>query len=197
LNVLSSVASSPRKSMTRRLLNLLTSLSLLLCAAAVVLWARSHWVSDAVLWANRSGERGAQTLCGTFAFVESNVPHAPAVARWDKFDGRVSVWEDGTPPSIPNRLGFGYRYMLLPTANIRVPNPDPSVTLPAVVATRMVLVPIWLPAVLFALLPTTRLYRHIRPLYGPGRCQLCGYDLRATPGRCPECGTPTTHSTSA
>jgi hypothetical protein len=40
-----------------------------------------------------------------------------------------------------------------------------------------------------AALPLGRAYFLIRGRkYPPGHCQNCGYDLRASPGRCPECG---------
>jgi len=51
----------------------------------------------------------------------------------------------------------------------------------------------WVPVVLFALLPALaagRMFRRWRrrARYARNLCQRCGYDLRATPECCPECG---------
>jgi hypothetical protein len=50
-------------------------------------------------------------------------------------------------------------------------------------------VPMWLISVLLGLLPLAALLRLGSRRSGVGRCEHCGYDLRATPDRCPECGT--------
>ncbi|HSI35351.1 MAG TPA: hypothetical protein VK986_17355 [Tepidisphaeraceae bacterium] len=53
-----------------------------------------------------------------------------------------------------------------------------------------VVAPHWLLAAVFAILPAGRAiaWRRRRNSRAPGHCRHCGYDLRATPERCPECG---------
>ena len=51
--------------------------------------------------------------------------------------------------------------------------------------------PDWLLVAAAAAFPALRLRRQLRAsVYGPGQCAGCGYDLRATPAQCPECGRP-------
>lgn len=60
-------------------------------------------------------------------------------------------------------------------------------------------VPYWLLAILTSALPAWWLLRRSRErrVRLLGLCPGCGYDLRASPGRCPECGTLASVSTNA
>lgn len=53
-------------------------------------------------------------------------------------------------------------------------------------------IPFWLPLMFAASIPMWIAGRALRrrKRIGAGLCPICGYDLRATPDRCPECGQP-------
>lgn len=54
---------------------------------------------------------------------------------------------------------------------------------------RLIGVPLWFPALLLTLALWHFARRALRRPPADGRCLACGYDLRASPERCPECGT--------
>jgi hypothetical protein len=175
--------------MKRRLLNLLTALSLLLCAAVVVLWVRSFWAWEFGEWISRSSgdgqsvetawvlgvARGVVTVSRqTELWLVQNPPWLNASQpgwTWHtrRLYGRerTTLWE---------RLGFSYEHMT--SSGHPLPVLD-EYTLSF---------PFLLPVAALAALPVARCVRRLRRRPPPGLCSKCGYDLRATPDKCPECG---------
>jgi hypothetical protein len=179
----------------RRLLNLLMILSLLTCGASVALWVRSRRpVVDYIAWRGQTTtllfESGASRL-----WVSRWRGAAPVPIRPSRMDinwllsgtvnpgsqsGRAIEIGYTTPPPAPsNCFGFAATHW----------DAMPGTTPPG--SMHAVGVPWWAVVACTAAAPfvyTTRRLRR-RRLQRVGLCPNCGYDLRATPGRCPECGT--------
>ncbi len=155
----------------RRLFSLAAAVSLVLCVATMLLWVRSYRHCDKLHWWSTRFNVPVGSLMsgnGGIMFVyEPTVPKGPLEFQYHSTPTHSypgSAWQ-GTSPW--NRLGFFWRWGI----------------------DRVLIVPLWAAMLVSSVLPTAWLYHCRRYKRGHGGlCPACGYDLRATPDRCPECG---------
>lgn len=174
---------------TRRVFNVIVGMSLLMFTAGGVLSVRSHRVSDTVqaLWPGR--ELTVRTASGSAAIYVSGWSLAPDEATVSEIKHYVD--RGPLPASRLTELSIG-------DGRQHIDGPFLGMT---VVSDRweggwsyVGVLPIWLASTVVALpgliwcwrssrswwTRRTRLNRHC--------CATCGYDLRGSSGRCPECG---------
>jgi hypothetical protein len=182
--------------MKRHLLNLFTVLSLLLCLAACVLWAMSYrgtynWRAERV--AGPAGD-ATHTLidlgwqagvfkAGRMVLWGRDEPESPWRFRVDRYPRSNSGLED-------TRFGFEWvskTWVYDPQRQARRRTDALRLPLWSVVLVSLALPGRWVVA--------AALRRRRKRLTALQRCPSCGYDLRATPDRCPECGTSASVST--
>jgi hypothetical protein len=160
----------------------------LLCAGVLVLWVRSYWASDGIVWQRASGDGIAISNVKGRLMVASLVKNRPVPEGWESSPAhpgwRVQhgppddggAWGLGSPDHAWHFAGLWYRdgqQLWFRCRSLHVPD--------------------WMLLLATAILPalwceTRRRARVAALRQRNGRCLSCGYDLRATPGRCPECG---------
>ena len=155
--------------MRRRLLNLLTLLSLLLCVAVVVVWVRSYWASDTIKIKHEGRLTNVHSVGGSFRVIVFASPNP--------FPARFKVRTSEPQPSELARPG-------LTTFESGADVADGVLY--------FVAFPQWTVVALCAVLPAARLARQARRdlRHRRGFCPACGYDLTGNvSGACPECGS--------
>jgi hypothetical protein len=188
--------------MKRRLLNFLTLLSLPLLLVFLTAWVGSYRREaffsyrgdhEYEAWASS----GQMRLDVNFRYV---TPIADADRFWDSpalGPERPDPWEDmfrgclcGTsksprPIQLPAGDVLGFYFS---SGQTIYGSSEPPVRVRGVHTE--VYAPLWAFPLLFSLPAAGGIVRRIRARRrpAPGCCLACGYDLRATPGRCPECG---------
>jgi hypothetical protein len=166
--------------------------------ATAVAWVRSYRNSETFYTIEPDGAVYAlDTFRGEIAFWTGVAPaDANPVSgheHWEPPYALTTAEQDLVDPAGEDLwlLGFGYttsRHFPLTFQVAWGPSPRRDFVWRA----RALVVPYWFVALVFIVVPAAWACRKI---YGArqvriGACARCGYDLRATTDRCPECGTP-------
>jgi hypothetical protein len=192
------------KRFRRWLFNSLAAISLLLYVATAVLWVQSYTCLGQVAWEQdwlhdtssptppRFRQIFLYSCCGGIALqfgqarpAGASEPQSLTVFLHPRIllsfnDPRATTYAyrgSWSNQNLKERLGFywAFGHSTYPTLDLRAAT---------------IIFPYWLPLAAFTLIPAAWLasVRRRRRAFKKGLCPTCGYDLRATPDRCPECG---------
>ena len=187
--------------MRRILFHIASILSLLLLIACAILWPRSHFAQDDYYFppiADHAliGSENDPAYRISLSSTQGNFQVMRSQPYWEKL--RPSGHASSAPgkifsltPDRPVDTHFqfaGIEYFNRPRHTYK--EGDSTFTLWAF---RYLTLPYWLLTTLFAILPilwTLHLHRQFRARsrLKRGLCPACGYDLRSSKNRCPECG---------
>ena len=166
------------KFLLRWLFNIASFLSLLICLATAVMWIRSCFVGDNWVWYERECQNCYNTIRSGRGWIRYGWADMSMMTGKNPPPGHFTLKpaEALYPLNATaqfNHTLLGYRYSKYG-------------------ATGLVLdIAYAIPFALMAVLPSIWLLssRRQRSRSRLGLCRVCGYDLRASASRCPECGT--------
>jgi hypothetical protein len=164
------------KGLARHTFAICLAISLLLVLTVVVFWARSYWVIDG-FGRGQFGDKGSWRVSSVRGVIKVSL-----FRQMSQSENRASSnWHQ-------NRVFFS-------TGDLAPSSPTQPVS-GIFVRERWAAIPYWLPVAILGLttaLMISAVWRRYRSMrwVAHQRCVNCGYDLRATPDRCPECGTGT------
>ena len=182
--------------------SLASALSLLLLIATITLWIRSYFVRDQIGWFDGKEFSPTYVYSRRIVSADGGIMFQAEYQEWGKwagkmFQGHAFVWsheargvypvyEPSGPPDTP-------KFTRLAGAGFEIIIPGARPAYPYFEEAKSVTAPYWAIMIMTAILPLfwfrARQRNKLRCAVRFGFCLTCGYDLRATPDRCPECGT--------
>jgi hypothetical protein len=162
--------------------------------ATAVVWVRSYRNSETFYTIEPDGDVWAiDTFGGEISFwtgiAPPDAPPGSGHEHWDYPQTFTSIQQAVIDPTGDDLwlLGFGYTTSRHFPLTYKVVPQRGYIT-----HTRGVVIPYWFIALIAGIAPVRWVIRRMRAARNTvaGACPHCGYDLRASHDRCPECGTP-------